>query len=161
MSELPRYMFQDVCFMNEQFGNPKGDKSSINWPKLNNQCGNILDEYEELQEALLREDPTHVRDALCDIMVFTLGAYHFLGYDANKDMQAVFESNMSKLCTTSEEIVKTVDYYTRNGVKVYTEGELPFVCVKSLCAQTGKDGKNFPKDKFLKNINWREPQFEY
>ena len=153
-------MFKDVSKMNEQFGNVKGTPGVVNWPKLENQCRNILDEYTELLQALRQEDPIEVRDALCDILVFTLGAYHLLGEDADKDMQAVFNSNMSKFCTNIDELSATIDYYTRTGVKVYSEGGFPFTCIKSLSTQVGRDGRNYPKDKFLKCINWRKPNFE-
>ena len=153
-------MFKDVSLMNEMFGNLKGDPNIINWPRVENQSKNILDEYEELLEALRQEDPAQLRDALCDIMVFTLGVYHLIGGDADKDMQEVYRSNMSKFCTNKDELEKTINYYNRIGIKVYGGGEFPYAYVKSLSTQIGANGRSYPKDKFLKCINWKEPNFE-
>ena len=153
-------MFNDVSFMNSMFGNPKGYPDDPNWGKLLNQARNIQDEYLELLTAINEKDVTEVRDALCDIMVFTLGMYHFLGHDANGDMAKVYESNMSKFCSNPEELSGTVIHYNALGVQAYIGGEFPFKYVKSLKQQTGLDGKNYPQDKFLKNINWKEPIFD-
>ena len=153
-------MFKDVSIMNTAFGNEKGDKNRINWARLRSQATNIPDEYEELLEAILHHDITEVRDALCDIMVFTLGAYHFIGYDADKDMKAVFDSNMSKFCKTEQDIWDTQQYYFDLGIETYMGGELPMAWVKSIRDQKDKNNKNYPKDKFLKCIHWKEPELE-
>lgn len=153
-------MFKSVSTMNHMFGNPKGDPDNINYTKLTNQASNIFDEYQELQEAINAKDVTAIRDALCDIMVFALGAYHFIGYDADKDMDVVYQSNMSKFCTNEDELERTKQHYNFLGVKTYTGGTFPCAWVKSARQQTGEDGKNYPEGKFLKNVNWKEPKFE-
>jgi predicted HAD superfamily Cof-like phosphohydrolase len=152
-------MFKQVAYMNEVFGNHKGNPLDPNWDKLSNQSSNILDEYEELLEALKAKDMIGVRDALCDILVFTLGAYHMTGFDADVDMLSVYESNMSKLCANYSEVKATQEYYNGLEVETYEQGAYPAVCIKSLKDQKDKYGKNYPKDKFLKNVNWMEPEF--
>ena len=153
-------MFKDVVTMNEAFGSEKGDPKDIQWVRVRAQADNILDEYEELLEALKRQDITETRDALCDILVFTLGAYHFIGHDADEDMRVVYESNMSKFCKTQQEVWDTQQYYFDLGIETYTGGELPAMWVKSVKQQKDKYGKNYPQGKFLKCVNWKEPEFK-
>lgn len=150
----PHSMFSQVVDTNVMFGNPQGDPENLNWERLEKQTKNILDEYDELQEALVEKNPIKLRDALCDIVVFALGAHHLMGEDAEADMTAVFASNCSKFCTNEEELQATKDNYTARGVKFYEEGEFPKKYLKS-----AEDQPGFPKGKFLKCINFKEPVF--
>lgn len=74
-------MYQDVRTMNIAYGKPKFPMGVVQWDKLRSQCKNIKDEYEELVVAINKKDQIEVRDAICDILVFTLGACHFLDMD--------------------------------------------------------------------------------
>lgn len=74
-------MFDEICTMNEAFGNPAGVAIGDR-DRLARQCKGIREEYGELQHALVEADRDGVEpvmDALCDILVFTYGAYHFMG----------------------------------------------------------------------------------
>ena len=46
--------FERVCRMNEAFGNAKGDPKAIDWKRVRAQCTNILDEFIELNKALVQ-----------------------------------------------------------------------------------------------------------
>jgi NTP pyrophosphatase (non-canonical NTP hydrolase) len=150
-------MFHDVVTMNEAFGNPKGQPGEISQPRFLSQCRNIADEVAELQQAIEEKNPIKIRDALSDIMVFTLGAYHFLGVDADADMAAVFKSNMSKFCKDEQELSATKAKYDALGVKHYEEGEFPTKCLKCLEDFTDAAGNAYRKGKFLKGIAYQEP----
>lgn len=152
-------MFEMVSRMNQAFGNPKGDPKAINWERIEKQCANIYGEYKELLEALEARDLNAVRDALCDINVFSLGAHHLLGIDANDDMRAVIEGVMTRFCKDKEDYYMTVGKYTLLGVEFYTEGDFPTLCLKSAKDQTDKLGEFYPKGKFLKSASFREPVF--
>lgn len=164
-------MFKQVSHMNEVFGNQKGDYKNTDWVKLNNQCLNILDEYNELiDDGIKPRNIKEVRDALCDILVFTLGAYHMIGYDAEKDMTEVYNSNMSKICSTQKELDETTKYYEDLDIKVYSrvkyntsitlQGVFEFGVVYSSIDQSDKNGKVYRANKFLKSVNWSEPVFK-
>lgn len=159
-----RSMFQDVSLMNEVFGNRKGnangDPEEFDWGKLEKQISNIPVEFKELQKAVDEGDYNEIRDALCDIMVFTLGAFHLMGADADMDMKRVFLSNMSKLCSTREELDETLRKYRDLGLNVYEEGRLPYACVKSGTDQTHPNGDFLPKGKFLKGVKYHPPCWE-
>jgi hypothetical protein len=84
--------YQYVASMNEAFGNQAGESADFewlfnedlifrtaSWRKLENQCRNILDEIKELEDATLSDTEEDMRDAICDIRVFVLGAFHLLG----------------------------------------------------------------------------------
>lgn len=174
-------MFADVVDMNEAFGNPKGNPHAINGKKLFKQCMNIGHEYAELMHAfghqcLIEIRPftaeevaemkpekrppqgdaqiVAIRDALCDINVFSLGAHHFTGYDARVDMRAVYESNMSKFVKDQDDFSKTCDKFDKAGVKYTWEGEFPRMIFRSAF-----DQPDMPAGKFLKSASMFKPVF--
>ncbi|RTE66486.1 hypothetical protein EH243_07785 [Amphritea opalescens] len=151
--------FTDVSYLNTVFGNLKGDMQNPNWDKAGKQLHLIQEELAELVEGIDNKDMSEVRDAVADILVVTYGMAHILGIDADTDMSAVQASNLSKLCKTDEEVEQTLAYYRNEvGLNVYSGGELPEAFIKSAEDQTGKDGKFYPGQKFLKCINWHEPK---
>ncbi len=150
--------FTDVSFLNTVFGNEKGDLTSPNWEKAGKQLHLIQEELTELVEGIDKKDISEVRDAVADILVVTYGMAHIMGIDADKDMAAVQDSNLSKLCKTEQEIEDTLAFYQKEkGLDVYAGGELPEAYIKSSKDQEGSDGKFYPAHKFLKNTNWHEP----
>lgn len=167
--------FQLVAFMNEAFGNKRGDPANIDVDRIRRQARNILDEFCELQIALgadpasveaIQEaaskltypgsfDLLKVRDALCDINVFSYGAHHLMGIDADRDMRAVLESVMTRFIKDEADKAKTVAKHAANGVtEVYFEGEYPTMIMKSAA-----DQPDAPKGKFLKSASCRGPLF--
>ena len=153
--------FDRVSYMNEKFLNPKGDSSNPDWNVLLNQSKNILDEYNELiDDGIQPKDMKEVRDALCDILVFTYGAAHLVGVDIDKDMVMVYESNMSKFCEDQVTLDATIAKYQAIGVEVRPEGEFPYAFVRSTKYQTDIYGKEYQENKFLKGVNFFEPKFD-
>jgi predicted HAD superfamily Cof-like phosphohydrolase len=153
-------MFNDVSELNTLFGNPKGDPNNIDWEKLENQSKNILDEYHELlNDGIKAKNVTEVRDAICDILVFTLGAGHIAGVPVDEDMAAVDASNRSKFCCDQDNVDATVAKYTSLGVDVYVDGDFPMKRVKSTKEQTDINGNIYRKGKMLKSISFKEPIF--
>ena len=110
--------FQLVCAMNVAFGNPAGthadflpmpDISSeteshfhaVPWQRLTKQCLNIKDEINELEQAVIAVNDFGIRDAICDIRVFTYGAAHFMGFDMDS-VPTGASADFDKLCTETE-----------------------------------------------------------
>jgi len=176
-------MFLDVKQMNEAFGNPEGNPADLRmavpggnekedwervdsmWGRLNAQCKNIKAEYEELQEALAERDVDKVRDALCDINVFSLGAHHLMGLDADDDMAEVVAAVLTRFCTDEKHLADTSAYYAMKGVEHYVGGEFPYKFLKSSrdqgksIAADGSETWEYPKGKFLKAVGSRKPIF--
>jgi predicted HAD superfamily Cof-like phosphohydrolase len=168
--------FTRVSEMNTAFGNPKGDPHAINVPKLRSQTRNILDEYCELQIALgadpeavavikkLGKDLKYVtdeinlkdtRDALCDVHVFAYGAHHFMGIDANVDMNAVVDGVMTRFVKDEDDKQATIALHAGKGVTdVYFEGQFPKMIMKS-----ASDQPDAPKGKFLKSASYKDTVF--
>ena len=171
-------MYQAVRAMNVAFGNatfgplpfnsltsPEERKAA--WERLEKQCwaiggnGNqeVHGELKELHDALAERNITKVRDALCDLMVFILGAYHFTDYDAEQDMQCVLDGVMTRFCRDEAELKATIAKYDAMGVATYHGGSFPYVWVKSYSDQTDVGGEHYPKGKFLKSVGFKEPTF--
>lgn len=122
--------------------------------------GHIDGEVKELLQALTARNVDKVRDALCDIMVFALGAYHFMGFDADADMQAVLDGVMTRFCKDEDALHRTrVKWATLNVTDVYTQGQFPRLCVKSGKDQRATNGDYCPKGKFLKSADYADTVF--
>lgn len=177
--------FTRVAEMNVAFNNPKGDPHNINWERIEKQCKNILDEYNELMRAIegikvLKEQGghmspeqvkhyklkdgqvpfyvqlvEHVRDALCDIHVFGYGAHHLMGYDADRDMDSVVDGVMTRFCRDEEELQATIKHWSEHGI---TEVYVEGEFPKKV-VKSAKDQPDAPKGKFLKSIGYSEPVF--
>ena len=154
-------MFEAVSSLNEAFGNPKGDPHNPNWERLKSQAQNILDEYNELMDDGINvKNMQEVRDAICDILVFTLGLAHMAGVPVVEDMEAVDKSNRSKFCADEDDLWETMIKYRDLGVSTYVDGEFPMVRVKSSKEQVGLDGKLYQAHKMLKSVSFIEPKFK-
>jgi predicted HAD superfamily Cof-like phosphohydrolase len=85
-------------------------------PKLvNYRLSLISEEFNELKDAISNKDYIEVIDALTDILYVTYGFYTAIGVDGDKAFKLVHDSNMSKLCKTEEEAIKTVEFYKNDG----------------------------------------------
>lgn len=147
--------YEMVRHLNSVFGNtPPATQADVE-----KQLRLINEEVKELSEGIAKKDIEEIRDAISDILVVTYGMGHILDLPVDEDMLAVQTANLSKLCTTPEECSATVKKYADLGIEVYSEGEYPEVCIKSLKDQTGSDGAFYPKNKFLKCVNWHVPEF--
>ena len=162
---------QEVKDMNVAFGKPEGNISDFitlvdtpadydKWEVLRTQANCIPEELNELFEALDEYDINEVRDAVCDILVFTIGLGHLAGMNLEHDMHKVYESNMSKFCATQNILDLTIKKYSDMGVEVEERGSWPRKYVVSSKDQWSSDmTKLFPKGKFLKGINFEAPDF--
>lgn len=147
------------------------------WERLGKQCDNIggkaniqapdgtwggiiNGEVLELQRAIKRRDLNGTRDALCDIMVFALGAFHIAGLDADGDMLAVVEGVMTRFCKNEAELEQSLQKWRDKGVeKIHTRGSFPTLALISSEDQTAFDGEQIPKGKFLKPVGYRDTVF--
>ena len=75
----------------------------------------IVEEVEELQEAVKNHDMKETIDALSDILYVVYGAGASFGIDLDKTFNMVHESNMSKVCKSVDEANKTVQWYKDNS----------------------------------------------
>lgn len=148
--------FHLVCDMNIAFGNPSGSPHRIDALKLKRQISNVLKEHEEFLKALEAGDVDQVRDSICDMMVFCYGGYHIMGYDADADMTEVINALYSRFVRDEEHLEATKKHFDALGVKYYTQGSFPRMCLKS--AEDQGNGE-YPKGKFLKAVGYREPKF--
>jgi predicted HAD superfamily Cof-like phosphohydrolase len=158
-------MFTRVSEMNEAFGNPKGDMANIDWDRIESQVKCIPEEVDEALEAIAARDLPALRDALCDIPVFSLGAQHLAGIDGAADMDIVIDANMTRLITNADQLARTMKKYADMGLVTYVVGEFPTMALKSARTQRvptgiGSNTADFPKDKFLKCVDFKEPVFE-
>lgn len=169
--------FDLVTQMNEAFGNPKGNPHDLDEDRVRNQVLNIADELGETFIALgaskaeiitavkalkaaaqVNTTPvnlTNVRDGLCDINVFSYGAHHLMGINADADMRAVLEGVMTRFVKNPDDLEDSIAKHKAKGVTNFTtEGSYPNMILRS-----GKDQPDAPKGKFLKSASYKETVF--
>lgn len=95
------------------------------------------------------------RDALCDVNVFSYGAHHRMGIDADRDLKSVVEGVMTRFIKDEQDKQATIALHAAQGVTdAYFEGEFPTMVMKSAADQL-----DAPKGKFLKSASYTEPVF--
>jgi predicted HAD superfamily Cof-like phosphohydrolase len=109
----------------------------------------IQEENEELLEAVNAEDLVEIADALCDLHYVQIGAIKAYGFSKelfSELFDEVHRSNMSKVCSTHEEALLTIEKYNAEGIPTYTKHVGNFYVV-------ARNSDN----KVLKSINYSEP----
>lgn len=131
----------------------------------------VLEDTKELIDGILEAINDKKNHSLIITRVKELDIYlHTLcdlyNIDMTKLIDKVTLSNMSKLCKNEQEVKDTIEFYTSKGVEVYSgispliqEDLTNFYVVYSSKDQTVQ-GKVYRADKFLKCVNWHEPDIE-
>jgi len=100
-------------------------------------------------------DVEGVRDALCDIPVFTHGAQHLMGIDGDIDIATVIVGVMTRFIKDDADKAATIAKHAANGITdVYFEGAYPTMIMKS-----ASDQDDAPQGKFLKSASFKEAVF--
>lgn len=107
-------------------------------------------QFYQLEVVEQPEDIVEIADSLTDMLWLVIRAMQQFGLDVDKCVEAVYESNMSKLCKTYQEAEDTIEFYKQKGIIAYYE----------FWANRGYVIKNMETGKVLKSINFKEPKFE-
>jgi len=145
-----------VKVFHETFNHPVETKPTlIDEARLATRIQWIIDELEELKQALANKDIVEVADALADARYFLDGTVVECGMvDLFPSIFAeVQRSNMSKACISKEEAELTVAKYEREGVEcgyiakeIYDVNSLDYKTIYIIVRQ--------PDGKTLKSINY-------
>lgn len=113
----------------------------------------IKEELKEYAVSAESKDLETIPDDLGDIQFVLDGKFVKHGFWPYKEQitNAVYVSNMSKLCKTQQEVAETQEFYAKQGVNTYVE-ESP---LGGWVIKRESDGK------FLKNVNWKLPDFSF
>ena len=111
--------FEKVKQFMQTFGQEVKTKASFSDEKTNQlRLDLIMEELEELKNAMESKDLLEVADALTDILYVTYGAGHAFGINLDKCFDEVQNSNMSKLgkngkpiYNESGKVMKGPDYF--------------------------------------------------
>ena len=111
--------FEKVKQFMQTFGQEVKTKASFSDEKTNQlRLDLIMEELEELKNAMESKDLLEVADALTDILYVTYGAGHAFGINLDKCFDEVQNSNMSKLGKSgkpiyneSGKVMKGPDYF--------------------------------------------------
>jgi len=165
--------FKDVYSLNHVFQKPQTDKVNPDYSVIDSQLALIREEFNELEDSIKKQDWEGIKDAIGDVLVTAYGMGYAGKFDCDLLMKNISESNMSKVCRTLDQARKTRLHYQGLGVSVdistshiiesylfFFKRKVPVFIVKSAKDQTYvEDGvtKTIRKGKFLKNIDWHEP----
>ena len=161
-TSLNKTNFEKVIEFNDGFGVPvnntvQKDIFEQNPDLVKLRLDLILEEVTELKEAIDTHDMTETIDALADILYVVYGAGASFGINLDKAFDIVHKSNMSKLCETEEDAIKTVLIYKEK----YGNGDSPY---DSPAYRRSKDNKywvvyNESTGKILKNYKYTPANF--
>jgi predicted HAD superfamily Cof-like phosphohydrolase len=152
--------YEKVIEFNKAFGvhtETKPNSKVFDNPKLiDYRLSLVLEEINELMEAVQNKDFVETIDALADIEYVVLGFFTALGVNGDKAFDVVHNSNMSKLCVSEEEAKKTVEYYNAHFDKHGYD---------SPTYRLSDDGVHFvvynkSTSKILKSINYTPADFK-
>lgn len=113
--------FEKVVDFNTQFGvlqskelKPKPD-ILISDPQQVEFCLKLIrEEMKELEQAVKELDYIEVVDALADITYVVFGMCARIGVNLDDAFNLVHDNNMSKLCKTEDEAMRSVEFYENN-----------------------------------------------
>jgi phosphoribosyl-ATP pyrophosphohydrolase len=113
----------------------------------------IREEARETEDAVKNKDFLETVDGLVDQLYVIYGMLARMGVDADRAFNLVHENNMSKLCKTEEEAVRTVHYYK-------TDEKALALGYDSPCYRRAPDDihwvvYNESTKKILKSIEWK------
>ena len=144
---------------------PPGPKDYDN---IESQLKIIESEFKELKDNWDMNNLNGMRDDIGDVLFTVLGLAHVMGFPADDDLRLICESQFTKFDDSEEAAEKTKQKYLDLGVETYqirkqlgsAEDDNFWIVTKSAKDQVGKDGKDYPKDKWLKSTNFKEPEFD-
>jgi predicted HAD superfamily Cof-like phosphohydrolase len=142
--------FQKVSSWNDYAGNKKPSKPEIPDTATVELCLDLItEEVSELVEAIIERDLTAIIDAVGDILYVTYGLAHRFGIDADRAVQEVHMSNLSKFCVTNNDANKTLDKYYDLAIpaKKHLVNGLYVI-------------RNTDTGKILKGVRFKEPSFK-
>lgn len=111
--------YEDVETLNRIIGNLSKVPRSELRKKLHNALLLVQEELEETQEALSKENYTEVLDGAVDLLIVTVGLLQILkanAFDTEGAIQETNQNNLSKFCTTEQQVRDTFDYYEKRGI---------------------------------------------
>jgi predicted HAD superfamily Cof-like phosphohydrolase len=116
--------YEKVLEFNEAFGivnhtSPQLDIFSKNKKLLDYRMSLVTEEYNELVDAVKKNDFVEIIDGATDSLFVLYGFFTALGIDGNDAFQIVHKSNMSKLCKTEEEAIESVKRYKQEVPQRY------------------------------------------
>lgn len=113
--------FRKVVHFNKQFGVLDSENLVLkpdiiqNNPNTVEFCLKLIrEEIKELEQAVVDNNFVEVVDALGDALYVIYGMAARIGVDIDKAFDLIHENNMSKLCQSEEEAIKSVEYYEKN-----------------------------------------------
>ena len=109
----------------------------------------IEEELDELIYAINEEDLVEIADACGDLLFVVMQALNIHGLDVERVIDIVYNSNMSKMASTEEEAIESVENYHTKGVEsFYEKRDGRYAILRT------NDGK------LLKAVSFKEPLWE-
>lgn len=124
------YTINDFASQCVDFNNIAGALREVSWEDFKNQQSRLLEEVNEITEALNSKDIVETLDGVVDVMVVSLGMaakLAMLGVDVGEAFRRVAENNLSKFPKDEQTAIDTVEFYK-------TEKQTETYYTKSDCA---------------------------
>jgi len=162
MNTIGKYEKRDVVDLVRHWRSVFGLKLSDGRPSMPendviNSCVDLLnEEVDELMTALMEGNVREVKDGGADVLFSLIQLMECCNIDIKDVTEAVYESNMSKLCKTIDE--------ARNTVKAYGNGTHPNKPNEKIDCYIQRNGsfwivRRESDKKVMKSLSFQEPRF--
>lgn len=119
---------------------------------------------EALSVPVLMSYEPDAESALENVLSALMAMSDYFEIDAALDLAIVVNSQFTKFDSSETEAAATAAKYATLNVPTYFEahqyGDVTYYVTFSAEDSVGNDGKSYPKNKWLKSVNFKEPVFE-
>jgi NTP pyrophosphatase (non-canonical NTP hydrolase) len=153
----PSNPFDMVMGWRRAMGLPSNNIENLNQVKRMELHRNLfLEEMHELLYGIDTKDLSEIKDGFADLIFVLVGMMDELGENPTRIMEAVYESNMSKVCKSEQEAKQTVEAYA-NGSHPNKMGKKIAAYYEPVKGSETFVVKRKSDDKVLKSVNFKEP----
>lgn len=143
-------IFEKIAYWSKQCNLPVSDNKQFpTEDRVKLSLDLIKEEVGELEEAISKKDLKEVQDALGDILWLAVRGMQEFGIDPNTTMEAIYNSNMTKIDETLEDALTTQYSYQLKGIET--------MYIKNSSGKYLTFNKN--TQKLLKSYRFKEPKF--
>lgn len=145
---------------------------AVDHPEIENlwsdfsKCFYMLHGMREMISSRIKDYDSHMLESEyiviaehCNYLINLLASFACkIGINYKSDLAKITESNLSKICPDEDSLARTIDSYGAKGIKLVPKRSTVGGYAVFIDGDQIVDGKFYPDAKFMKNVDWFEPE---